>query len=58
MGYECASVRIHVERAICRMKYFKILDFVPNHLLSQFDKVLVTVAGLCNCFPDLIKVQD
>ena len=54
-GYECASVRIHVERAIARMKIFEILNFMPNHLLPHLDKVLMVVSFFCNCFPDLIQ---
>ena len=54
-GYECASVRIHVERAIARMKIFEILNFMPNHLLPHLDKVLMIVSFFCNCFPDLIQ---
>ena len=54
-GYECASVRIHVERAIGRMKYFEILTYLRNYLLPQLDKILVIISFLCNCCDDLIK---
>ncbi len=34
-GYRCASVRIHVERAIRRLKVFKIMKFVPQKMMSH-----------------------
>ena len=54
-GYKCASVRIHVERAIRRLKYFEILNFLSNDLLFHIDKIIVVVAFLCNSMSDLIK---
>ena len=54
-GYECASVRIHVERCIARMKIFEILNFLPSYLLPHLDKILVVISFFCNCFPDLIQ---
>jgi hypothetical protein len=54
-GYKCASARIHVERCIERMKRFKILDFFPHHMLKHCDTILVTIAGLCNLLPNLIR---
>ncbi len=54
-GYECASVRIHVERCIARMKIFEILNFLPSYLLPYIDKILVVISFFCNCFPDLIQ---
>lgn len=51
-----ASVRVHVERAIRRMKVFKILSHrIPISLAPQIDKILVICAALVNLQPDLIK---
>ena len=54
-GYECTSVRIHVERAIERMKRFEILSFIPNHLIKNMDEILIVIGFLCNNYPDLIQ---
>ena len=54
-GYECASVRIHVERCIGRMKFFEIMNFLPNHMLPHIDKILIVISFICNCFPDIIQ---
>ncbi len=54
-GFQCATVRIHVERAIQRMKHFQILHFMPLHMFKYVDKILVIIAVVCNCFNDLIK---
>ena len=57
-GYKIASVRIHVERAISRMKYFNILKFLDHSLLPKIDKILVCIAFTCNNFPDLIRSDE
>ena len=57
-GYKIASVRIHVERAISRMKYFNILKFLENSLLNKIDKILICIAFTCNNFPDLIQEDE
>lgn len=54
-GYKCSKVRIHVERAIGRMKTFRILQFIPTHLLPYIDDILTCVAFLHNNLKDLIK---
>ena len=54
-GYECASVQIHVERCIGRMKIFEIMNYLPNHMLPHVDKILIVISFICNCFPDLIQ---
>ena len=53
-GYEVASVRVHVERAIERMKRFEVLSFLTIKQLEHIDKMLVIIAFLCNLLPDLI----
>ena len=51
-GYKTASVRIHVER----MKRFnKVLHFLCHHHLQVIDDILIIIAGICNCLPDLIN---
>ena len=54
-GFECATVRIHVERAIQRLKIFETLHFLPMNMLPHVDKILTVLAVTVNCFPDLIK---
>ncbi len=54
-GYEIASVRVHVARAIERLKRFEILNFVTIHMIPHLDKVVTTICFLSNLLPDLIK---
>ena len=44
-GYKCSSLRIHVERAFARLKWFKILKFIQAPLLENIDEIF----GVC-CF--------
>ncbi|KAK3916272.1 Putative nuclease [Frankliniella fusca] len=54
-----ARSRIHVERAILRVKYFHILDKIPHSLLKFSSKVFQVCAGLTNLRCSLIKkVED
>ncbi|XP_029348362.1 uncharacterized protein LOC103310650 [Acyrthosiphon pisum] len=50
-----AKARIHVERAIQRIKCYRILDHIPTSLLSQADYVFKVVASLTNFQYPLIK---
>jgi hypothetical protein len=51
-----ANVRIHVERAIRRLKVFKIISgTVPVTSLKQLDKILIVCAALVNLRPLLIR---
>lgn len=51
-----AHVRIHVERAIRRMKVFKILrDTVPITMAKKVNKILRIVAALVNMDTELIR---
>lgn len=51
-----ANARIHVERAIGRMKWFSILQNVlPITLVPLIDDILVVCAALCNLLPPLVK---
>lgn len=54
-GYKIASVRVHVERAIERMKRFMILDYVRMEMRDHFDKILVIISAVCNVSNDLIR---
>lgn len=56
-GYNCASVRIHVERHIARLKKFAILTFVPTHLFKYMDDIIYIVCFITNCYPDLIDQE-
>ena len=56
--YNVAQVRIHVERAIGRMKHFKILQFLEHSLFQKIDKILVCIGYLVNHLPPLIKDKD
>ena len=53
--YNIASVRIHVERAIARLKQFEILKKLENSLLQHVHKILVCIAFTANNFAPLIK---
>lgn len=54
-----ASNRIHVERAIMRMKSYRILNAkMSNKSLRRANKTLCTVAGLCNLRDQLIKEDN
>lgn len=43
-----AKARIHVERAIHRMKCYRILSFVPESLCTYGDVIFKTAAALTN----------
>lgn len=46
-----ASVRIHIERAIRRIKAFKILELIPNCMARIADQLFFA----CSFFSDLQK---
>ena len=53
---EVANLRIHVERAINRIKYFRILKSVlPITMLQHIDDIVRSCAALCNLKPVLIR---
>lgn len=53
---ECiAKARIHVERAIRRMKIYNILNFIPYTLLPHADAVFQVIGALTNLQYPLIK---
>lgn len=53
-----ANVRIHVERAIRRLKCFKILSSIIPATVQNVDDILIVCAGLCNLQPLLINEQS
>lgn len=57
--YDIASVRIHVERAIHRMKVYKILsNRVTMDLVPHLDKIVHLIGVLVNFSPPIIKLDD
>lgn len=53
------NVRMHVERAIQRLKVFKILSqVVPITLVSKVDKILCICSATVNLWGDLIRDGD
>ncbi len=50
-----ANVRIHVERAIRRLKCFKLLSNIIPARVKNVDDILAVCAGLCNLQPPLIR---
>ena len=53
---EVANLRIHVERAINRLKELKILkNVVPINMLTHADSIVKTCAALCNLQSHLIN---
>lgn len=50
-----ANARIHVERAINRLKWFNILECkLALNLLPLFDDILIICSALCNLHPPLM----
>ncbi|XP_066596476.1 uncharacterized protein [Prorops nasuta] len=54
-GYSIASVRIHVERAIQRIKIFRVLDRVNIEMLPYIDTIMHVACVLANNKEPLIK---
>ena len=48
-----AALRIHVERAIGRIKNFKILNDIPNNMSRIADQIFFVCCMLCNFLPPL-----
>ena len=56
---DIANLRIHVERAINRIKFFQILKgVIPVTMLQHIDDIVVTCAALSNLKPKLIKKKS
>ncbi|VDI16498.1 Hypothetical predicted protein [Mytilus galloprovincialis] len=55
---DIANGRIHIEQAIRRMKYFRILKYeVPLTLVQHLNSIFKTIAGICNMYPPLPKYE-
>ncbi|XP_065680533.1 uncharacterized protein LOC105848925 [Hydra vulgaris] len=53
---DVANLRIHIERAINRIKTFRILkNVLPISMLHHMDDIILSCAALCNLKPALIK---
>jgi hypothetical protein len=53
---EIANARIHVERAIGRIKWFRLLSgTVPITLVPLIDDILIICSALCNLLPPLVS---
>jgi hypothetical protein len=53
---DVANLRIHVERAINRIKTYRILKTIlPVSMLHHCDDIVLSCAALCNLKPLLIK---
>lgn len=51
-----ANLRIHVERAINRLKFFRIFkNTIPITMIHQCDDMVKVCAALCNLKPLLYK---
>ena len=50
-----AAVRIHVERAIERIKNYSILHNVPNNMHNKIDHIFFVCAVLTNFLPPLVE---
>lgn len=54
LNQDIARARVHVERAIQRLKVFRILQQrFPTHLMPLFDDVIKLVAGIVNLSPPI-----
>ena len=52
---DVANLRIHIERAINRIKFYRILkNVLPITMLHHMDDIVKTCAALCNLKPLLI----
>jgi len=49
--------RIHIERAIQRIKCYSIINFIPFTMLKQAESIFQLVAALTNLQPPLIKEE-
>ncbi|XP_058809918.1 uncharacterized protein LOC131675090 [Phymastichus coffea] len=56
--YSIASVRIHIERAIQRVKIFKILQHLNTELFETIDEIMYVICALANHKEPLIKKNE
>lgn len=55
--YKIASVRIHVERCIQRVKTYRVLDKITTEMFPHIDKIIRMCCVLANMKPPLIANQ-
>ena len=56
---DIVNLRIHVERAIDRINFFRILKgIIPVTMLQHIDDIVVTCAALSNLKPKLIQKKS
>ena len=56
---EVANLRIHVETAINRINFFRILkETMVVTMIQHVDDLVLTCAGLCNLKPKFIKSKE
>lgn len=54
-----AKARIHIERAIQRIKCFSILNFIPSTMLKNAEQIFKVIAALTNLqYPLIQEVQN
>lgn len=54
-----SSLRIHVERAIERIKIFRVLQGVfPVSRIKQLDDIMTIICGVTNLLPPLVQDKD
>ncbi|XP_064462446.1 uncharacterized protein LOC135373096 [Ornithodoros turicata] len=57
--YETASVRIHVERVIQRLRIFDILNRrIPHDLAEHMDKIMHVICVITNVKPGIFRKND
>ncbi|XP_066590513.1 uncharacterized protein [Prorops nasuta] len=54
LTYNIAKVRIHVERIMQRLRTYRILDKIPQHLFTNIDDILHMCCVLVNLQPPII----
>ena len=54
-GYQISSLWIHVERAIERIKRFRVLKFIERPMLRHLDMILIVLSYVVNNLDPLIK---
>ena len=56
---EMANFQIDVQRAIIRIKFFRILkETIPVAMIQDIHYIILTCAALCNLKPKLIKAKE
>lgn len=53
--YTIASVRIHVERIMQRLRLYKILAHIPENLFDHIDDIVHMACVLVNLQPPILK---